>query len=137
MDSTVAGCMKGPRVIDVFDDPNLLGPQHGIWQRGLRPPITGEVLLSQCSAERESRDSDPQSGYVKAQASLFTTSRVRLSTGRSGQRSALAGFLGRYGLCLGGLRLSEEPPTQTQLAVDCRPTSAHRDELWYDAQRSA
>ena len=42
----------------------------------------------------------------------------------------------RGGSCLGRFRLSEKPSTQTQLAVDSRPTSAHRDELWYDARRS-
>lgn len=78
------------------------------------------TLLSQCSAECETRDSaadnqDPERRHSRSNSLL---SPRFLEFRGSRQNSAPRAHVWRSGVCLGGLRLGEKPSTQTQLAID-------------------
>ena len=81
-----------------------------------------DTLLSQCSAECETRDSaaDNQDASRRHSRSnsLLRLTPCFLEFRGSRQNSAPRAHVWRYGVWLGGLRFSEKPSTQTQLAID-------------------
>lgn len=79
-----------------------------------------DTLLSQGSAERETRDSaaDNQDAERRHSRSNSLLSPRFLEFRGSRQNSAPRAHVWRSGVCLGGLRLGEKPSTQTQLAID-------------------